>query len=106
MNSGARNAAAIALGVGCGLLALVILSGGYGASTIFVPASLGTSEATTPAFASANPSLAPTNNQDNTIAGLVNPTPYTLTIIILAAVSLLVALGASVGVSRRVDKYK
>ena len=105
MNSGARNAAAIALGVGCGLLALLILSGGYSASTMLVPASLGTSEAT-PAFTSANPSLAPTNNQENTIAGLVNPTPYTLTIIILAAVSLLIALGASVGVSRRVDKYK
>ena len=92
-------------GVGCGLLALVILSGGYGASTMFVPAPTGASEAT-PAFASANTSLAPTNNQENTIAGLMSPTPYALTLIILAAVSLLVAVGASVGVSRRIDKYK
>ena len=108
MNSSIKNAVAITLGIAFGVLALAALSGAYATPAMSGPVQPLASNLVT----NAGPSFAPANqmgimkNQNQTIASIANPTAFPLTIILLTAISLVIALGASIGISKRMNRYR
>lgn len=108
MNSGARNAFAIGLGVTLGLAALAGLSGVFTSQIYGSPAALTTSEGSNYNFASPSYSGQSTNtiNQGQSIGELSNPSGLTFMIILLGGISLVLALGVSLLMSRRLSDHE
>ncbi|MGI0078507.1 MAG: hypothetical protein ACRECH_02685 [Nitrososphaerales archaeon] len=108
MNSSSRNLIAITLGIGFGLVALTILSGGYSVTTFSNRSAQPIGELVNAPAASyataANQTIGTPNNPNPSLANIGSPTPYHITIIVLAVVSLAIALGASIGVARKVNR--
>ena len=103
LNSGSRNLIAITLGIGFGLIALTILSGGYATTNLSSDQSIraGVGMAAAPAA-----TFATTNNFNPSSANTGNPVAYPFTVILLAAISLVIAFGASLGISRKMNTSK